>query len=133
VRRAVASALFFSATVALGGLISARTVRVHVKATERESRALRVRRWYAPRRSVAGERFRAWGFVCRGELHQLHTLVSQSVETFTLLYYASLEGRRRGHMRAREPGRGRRARGAGGGRRVCGSARAPLAAWACAA
>jgi hypothetical protein len=34
--------------------------------------------------------------------------------------------RRRAGGRAREPGRGRRAHGAGGGRRVCGSARAPL-------
>jgi hypothetical protein len=33
-------------------------------------------------------------------------------------------------MRAREPGRRRRARGTGGGRRVCESARAPLAACA---
>jgi hypothetical protein len=38
-----------------------------------------------------------------------------------------------GHGRVREPGRGRRAHGAGGGRRLCGSARAPLAAWAFAA
>jgi hypothetical protein len=36
----------------------------------------------------------------------------------------------RGDLRGREPGRGRRVYGAGGGRRVCGSARAPRAAWA---